>query len=108
MSTVTVASRLPFGLILSLPGRKEKVTLASKNTSKIIGATFATTEVDSDFWQAWKKNYADYQPYKSNAIFEAGTPRQAAAKAKELADEKTGFEPCSQSAGGVKPDLIKG
>lgn len=99
---IVIGCRLPNGLTLTHPITKEKVTLAGKFASMIVGATHMTTEVDQEFWDTWKAAYADYTPLKSGAIFEARTVTEAKEKAKDLVSEKTGFEPLAQNAGGVK------
>ena len=102
--TVIVGCRLPHGLIIENPlNLAEKATLRGLNSTLIIGATHATTEIDADLWAAWKAVHSKHPAVTSGAIFEAGNQRDAEAKAKELAKEKTGFEPMPQSAEGVKP-----
>jgi hypothetical protein len=105
MAKVLIGCRLPNGLVLQHPNPEVavRVRLNGKFSSKIIGATHGTTEVDADFWEVWKKAYANYQPLKSGAIFEARSETESAAKAKELSKELTGFEPMKQDAAGVKP-----
>lgn len=102
---IIIGCRLPNGILLKHPNPDVSATvkLNGKFSSKIIGATYGSTEVDADFWEAWKKAYANYQPLKSGAIFEARSETEAVAKAKELVKEKTGFEPMPQDAAGVKP-----
>jgi hypothetical protein len=99
---IVIGCRLPNGLTLTHPTTKQKVTLAGFHSSKIIGADHMTTEVDADFWAAWKTAYPDYVPLKSGAIFAASNVTQALGKAKDLLKEKTGFEPLAQDAAGVK------
>lgn len=105
-NTVLVACRLPSGLILHHPKDKERKGLSVKlngvGDSKIIGSTFATTEVDADFWSAWKAAYSTSPLMESFAVFEVKNEAEAAAKAKELRSELTGFEQMSQSAMGVE------
>lgn len=110
MAKVIIGCKLPNGLTLTHPGNKEqKVTLAGLNKAPVIGATHVITEVDQDFWEAWKKAYSDengkptYQPLASGAIFEAKNSTDAAAKGKELAGEKTGLEPMDREAHLIKP-----
>jgi len=107
MAKILIGCRLPNGLTLHHPISTEKITLAGLHSSKIIGATHVSTEVDSEFWDAWKVAYKDYAPLKSGAIFEARNETEALAKSKELRKEKTGFEPMQQDAAGVKPDKGK-
>lgn len=102
--TVTIGCRLPNGIILEHPlNPAAKVELFGKNKSLIVGAEYATTEVDGEFWETWKTVHAEFPAFKNGAIFEAKSVIDAAAVAKELADEKTGFEPMEQNAGGVAP-----
>jgi hypothetical protein len=68
---------------------------------------FATTEVDAEFWSAWKAAYVGFPPLKNRAVFEAKSEQEASAKAKELKNENTGFEQMAKTAGGVKPDSVR-
>lgn len=102
--TVYIGCRLPHGLILDHPlNPAHKVTIDGLNRARIIGATFATTEVDAEFWEAWKTANSGYAPLMSGALFEAKSAADVAAKAKEVEKEKTGFEAMPQDAEGVKP-----
>lgn len=110
-TTVTIGCRLPNGLIIHDPNctdPAERGTQVKLNGPKLlvadgrnIGASFVTTEVDADFWIAWKKVYANYGPLVKGFIFEARNQSEATAKAKELQKEKTGFEQMPQQAMGV-------
>lgn len=108
MANILVGCRLPNGLTITHPVSKQKVTIAGTYSSKIVkkdgspAADYVTTEVDADIWDTWKKAYSDYGPLKSGAIFEARNRTEALDKAKELKNEKTGFEPMAQDALGVK------
>lgn len=101
---VTIGCRLPNGLILRHPNPdvKVEVKLNGRFSSKIVGATHATTEVDAEFWEVWKKAYHSYAPLKNGSIFEARSPQEADVKAKDFLKEKTGFEPLKQDEAGVK------
>jgi hypothetical protein len=105
--TVIVGCRLPQGLVLHHPvDRNIQVTLDGPKLvvadGRKLSSNYATTEVDADFWALWKEAYSKSPIMLSRAIFEAKNPQEAAAKAKELAKEKTGFEQMSQTAGGVE------
>lgn len=107
---VLVGCRLPNGLILKVKeGEKETiVTVKGLNKTAILGAPYVTTEVDAEFWEAWKKLYPTYGPLKNGAIFEARTVDQAEYKGKkEFAKEPTGLESLSQTAHNVKPATKK-
>lgn len=101
MPKITIGCRLPNGIILKHPNKEidYSVKLAGRFSSKIVGATHVTTEVDAEFWEVWKKAYSNYQPLRTGAIFEASSPQAAEAKAKELSKEKTGFEPVDKKDG---------
>lgn len=102
--TVIICCKLPNGIILDHPlDPAQKVELRGLNATTIIGADYATTEVDGDFWETWKTVHKEFGPMKSGAIFEAKSNEEAKAKAKEKAKEKTGFEAMPQEAQGVKP-----
>lgn len=102
MPKVLIGCRLPNGLTITHPTTKKQITLNGLFQSKIIGATHALTEIEQEFWDTWKTAYKDYKPLKNGSIFEARGVREAEDKAKELKDEKTGFEPVAQDSGGVK------
>lgn len=101
---VLVGCRLPHGLIIEHPTEpRHQVELKGLNKSRIIGAPYTTTEVDGEFWQAWKLFHAEHPAVKSGAIFEAKDGASLEAAAKEVEKEKTGFEQMPQEAAGVKP-----
>lgn len=101
--TVLIACRLPNGIILHHPkNKKVTVTLAGASSCKIIGSRFGVTEVDAEFWTAWKAVGAKSAIFSSNAVFEARNEAEAASRAKELQKERTGFEAMPQSAMGVE------
>lgn len=104
-AVVIIGCRLPHGLVLKNPlAKNSSVTLAGLNSSRIIGADYVTTEVDADFWAAWKLTYENsFGPFIKGAIFEARSESEAASIAKEVRKEKTGFEPMAKEAAGVKP-----
>jgi hypothetical protein len=98
-----IGCRLPTGIILEHPMQPKKtITLDGLNRIKILGAGYATTPVDADFWEHWKMVHKDFPAMKTGAIFEAGTVEDAAAVAADLAKEKTGFEKMPQKAQGIK------
>lgn len=109
MSTVTVACKLPNGLMLDIPGAKAPVVLNGAIHPDAI-AGHGLTEVDADFWAAWTKLYADFQPLKKEMIFAQGSERSAVAKAKERKEEKSGLEGLDpeKPAPGIKPEDYEG
>lgn len=103
--TVLIGCRIPNGLILHHPLKPDvKVTLAGLSSSKLVGATYVTTEVDAEFWETWLLVHkGKFQPFDNGSIFEASSQDAAVRIAKDLTKQKTGFEPMSQKAAGVKP-----
>jgi hypothetical protein len=109
--TVLVGCRLPNGIILTHP-KDPKQTVKIAGTYQPMTDSgihypprpYATTEVDAEFWSAWKAAYTGYPPLKTRAIFEARNEQEAAAKARELEKEKTGLEglPKSMVIDGMK------
>ena len=107
MAKVIIGCRLPNGIILEHPTNpKKKVELAGLNKTTIIGATYAQTDVDSEFWEAWLAANREFAPLVNGAIFFAKNADEAQSKAKDVAKESTGFEPMAQNddkrARGVK------
>lgn len=109
MPKVTVACKLPNGVIMDIPGAKEPVVLNGANHPEAI-AGHGLTEVDADFWEAWSKLYADFQPLKKEMIFAQGSERSATSKAKERKDEKSGLEGLDpdKPAPNVEPENYEG
>ncbi len=109
--TVLVGCRLPNGLVLHHPQNKNVTVKLSgvfdqKTESGLYypPRPYSTTEVDAEFWAAWKAAYTGYPPLKTRAVFEARNEQEAGAKAREVQKEKTGFEGMPQTAtiGGVR------
>ena len=100
--TVVVGCKLPHGLIINHPlDPSRKVTLNGPNSSRIVGAQYGMTEVDQDFWETWITLNSKFPAVLSNAIFEASSRQNLEAVAKELENQKTGFEPMPKNAHGV-------
>lgn len=109
MSTITIGCRLPSGIVLDIGDHSAKVELAGQRQAQARSSIiilndddFGTTEVDAQFWEAFKKRVGpDFAPLKSGAIFEAKSEKEAKAKAKDLKGQKTGHEPISQDEAGI-------
>jgi hypothetical protein len=100
---IKVGCRLPHGIVLEHPANESNtVTLAGQNRTTVIGMDYATTEVDSDFWEAWYQKNKKFPALVSGAIFVARNLEEVIGKGKDLAKSLTGFEPVSQEAHGVK------
>ena len=101
---VVVGCKLPHGVILEHPmDPTKKVELAGKNKALIVGADYASTEVDADFWEQWAAVNKEFPAVNSGAIFVAKSAADIVAVARENADRKTGFEAMDPKSHGVKP-----
>lgn len=113
MANVTVGCKLPHGLVLTLPNSKVRVTLNGANNGTVVGldgkvvrGTCGYTQVDENFIASWLKLYGETTMVKQQMIFVQKNEASAAAKAAELAKEKTGFEavdPAKPGVNGIKP-----
>lgn len=108
-NTILIGCRLPSGILLELANGKQVELAGQRQTqerSSVIILTpddYGVTEVEADFWEQWKKEFAGFQPLATGAIFEAKDDKDAKAIAKELRDEKTGHEGVSQTDRNIKP-----
>ena len=112
--TILIGCRLPNGLILHHPEKREvAVKLEGTSSAPTEGGLYlppkpyGTTEVDAEFWATWKAAYVGFPPLKNRAVFEAKSEQEASAKAREVKKEKTGFEQMPKTAGGVSPDSVR-
>ncbi len=102
--TVVVGCKLPHGITIEHPmDPTKRVELKGKNKYLIVGAEYATTEVDADFFEQWAAVNKEFPAVKSGAIFVAKNAAEVAAMAAEFKDRKTGFEPMDPKSHGVKP-----
>lgn len=103
--TVIIGCKLPHGIVIH--GQKGPIRLNGMNTSTIVGG-HGMTPVDEDEAAIFFATNKDFAPVKSKAIFMHGTDKKEDidAMAKELKDEKTGFEGLdpSKPAPGLKPE----
>lgn len=120
MDMVTVGCRLPHGIVMELiePGelrlpapRGDFVEIKGANSLRIKGTNplmgqFAYTQVDKSLAVEWFKRNANHPAVKGGALVMHETASGAAAKGKERANERTGFEPLNPDAPpkGVEPD----
>lgn len=107
MPNVIVGCKLPHGLIIKTGGKS--ATLKGANSSRIVGG-YGFTPVDKDFFEAWKAEYASFEPLKSGLIFEQANERSAVSQATEQQEIKSGLEPLDldKPAAGVKPESYEG
>lgn len=107
MPNITVGCKLPHGLIIKTGGKA--VTLNGANSARIVGG-YGLTQVDKDFFEAWKKEFAQFPPLKHGLIFAQEKPASADSQAKEQADIRTGLEPIdpAKPAPGVRPEAYEG
>lgn len=110
--TVTVACKLPSGLVLENfdPKTKARQTVTLNGSRFRInrdgapifsheiahGAFGLTHNVPADFWNTWAAQNAAYPPFVKGHIFALAKVEDTRAAAKEMAGVKTGFEPLSR------------
>lgn len=110
---IIVGCKLPHGIILEHPmDALQKIELKGINSTQIIGANYATTEVDADFWAQWEAVNKEFPAIKAGSIFVAKNATEAAAIADDFKGRKTGFEPMrtdgkDERAAGVKTASTK-
>ena len=108
--TVSIACKLPNGIVLELPGHprvyikgsaveiglpSERRTTQDLSVPPLLvpGGFALTPDVDADFWRAWSTAYAGMEVLQKGLLFAMPKPQDARAKAREMAKEKTGLEP---------------
>lgn len=105
MATVLIGCKLPHGLQLSLVGKPEVQVILNGQNQHAKGkdyfvplTAYGETEIDNDFWQAWKKENEGLDMVKNGLIFEApvNKPTELSAKAKDTAPSK--LEPIDPKA----------
>lgn len=123
--TVTVACKMPGGVILNLdkydtaaqgqiPQRISggfvtlKGNAINRDPSKIesmprLVGGYAFTEIDADFWDAWVKSHADSPLLKDRLIFAQPKAENAESKAKAQAEVPAMFPPAPRKVQGVDP-----
>jgi hypothetical protein len=100
-SFLKVYCKLPNGIILS----KGKLSIALKGSyDKAAVAGFGVTEVDPEIWKVVSEAHAKHPAIERSLIFARAVDGES--QAKELSEEKTGFEQLSPEkvASGVSPD----
>ena len=104
---IKIGCTLPHGIVLELDNKFVTIAGANQNTSeyfKILGE-YGLTDVDSDYWNEWKKRNWAFDPLVAGALFEAGKDDKSAKdKAKEQAQLDTGYAPLNPASHGVEED----
>ena len=106
--TVTVACKLPNGIVLDI---RDEVGVTLKAVTlngsrhrvrpdgmpifawEVHGGYGLTPNVDQEFWDEWSKSNATYGPFKQGLIFALPKLDSAISKAREQEELKTGLEP---------------
>lgn len=109
---IVIGCRLPTGIVLDLidkTGKQVQVRLNGQNSAQegspiilLSQRDYGVTDVDAEFWEAWKAKYADFEPLVNKAIFEAKDERDAKAIHKEVQGIETGLEPAPQEDGSIQ------
>lgn len=123
--TVTVACKMPSGVILNLdeyekvpygqvPALKTGARFTLKGNAvhrdpekmernpSLVGG-YALTEIPADFWDAWIARNAESSLVKDGLIFAAAKTNDAQARAKEQSNVVAMFPPAPRQAAGVEP-----
>ena len=122
-STVTVASKLPNGLILRVFKMKEMVVNGKvESTAEQVGDTFTirgnavpfgavladgaggfalTHGIPADFWEEWLKQNRDLDAVKNGLVFAHAKPGHATGEAQEKEALRSGLEPLAAGAPGA-------
>jgi hypothetical protein len=94
MAKITVCSKLRNGLIIEHPKNPEiRARINGVNSSRIIGATHANTEIDQELWGAWEAVNKNFPALKNGAIFAVKVQQDAEVEAKNRESVRTGLEP---------------
>ena len=105
---VVVGCKLPNGIIIEHPSDPaKKITLNGTNKSLVIGAEYATTEVDGDFFEQWIAANKEFSAVKSGAIFVAKSLADIVSIASELKEQKTGLEPMRKDGKDLRASGVK-
>ncbi|MDN8598625.1 hypothetical protein Q0A17_04205 [Citrobacter sp. S2-9] len=94
-TTVTIGCKLPCGLVMTLGGKS--VELKGSRDSRILNGYGLTSNVDAEFWEAWRKAHAKLPYVKNELVFAYADRRSAEDMAAERQKERTGLE-------GLDPD----
>lgn len=73
MPNITIGCRLPHGTVMEtgIPGTKNYAYVVLNGTLKALPkAKFGSTRVDSELWNAWKKQNASLRYLQEGSIFE--------------------------------------
>ena len=83
---VKVGCTLPHGFVAEVNGVKVVIAGANQNTSEyypLLG-DFGITDVDADFWAAWKKENCNSRLVLSGAVYDAKDEKSAKDKGAEI------------------------
>ncbi|MDI2112101.1 hypothetical protein [Commensalibacter nepenthis] len=95
---ILVACKLPHGIYLDVG--KQRVRLNGVMQSGRIEAPFfmapsnsvGLTKVPRDFWEAWIKDYQEFEPVKKGLIFASDKKKRLLDEADEKSEVKSGLE----------------
>lgn len=91
MSTVTIACKLPNGIIIERGEKRVRINGWNNNT--IQGLSHGIThEVPVDLWEWWKNEFKDSTLVKDGYIFAEESAKRAEDKAKDRKEQKSGHE----------------
>ena len=114
--TVTVACKLPNGLMIEVRGTEIRLNgparyvspqpgRVSPNPIEDIVYNAGLTVVDKALWEEWLKDHKSYDPVKTGFVYALANRNETTAKAKDGEKMRTGLEPIDPLArtNGVEP-----
>lgn len=109
--TLTVACKLPNGLHIQVPGTKIDIKLHGAHSAFAVGGHGMTRGVNPQEWARVEEFFAGAKWLKNELVFAMKSPKSAADKAEDMAENVTGFEPVDPDepnkiigARGIQPD----
>lgn len=101
MSTVTVCSKLPFGLQLEHGGKTFRIDGANKSSMRdfngcVLPGAVAVTDVDAQLWSAWLEANPTHEFVRKGLVFSQKDRRSADAEIKEKEKVLSGLQGISQ------------
>lgn len=100
---VTVACKLPQGLIVTIPGAPD-VSLNGRYSPFAIGE-HGMTQVREDTWEQIQELYAGAKWLTGEHVFALGDPASAKDKAEDRAEINAGFDPIDPEAPEKTPGI---
>jgi len=97
MSTVTVSSKIPFGLLLEHAGKKFRIDGCNKSmvrdlNGNLLPGAVGVTEVDAQLWSAWVEANPTHKFLKEGLVYAQKDRKSADAETKEKESLLSGLQ----------------